>query len=97
MKVRVSGPARRDLDEIWLFIARDSLEIADQFVDALTEKFTKLAASPRIGRVRDDLSPGLFCFPIKSYLIFYQFTESRLDIVRVLHAARDTKVVFEDS
>jgi plasmid stabilization system protein ParE len=31
-KIRISRPARRDLDEIWFFIAQDSLAAADGFV-----------------------------------------------------------------
>ncbi len=52
------------LDEIWLFIAQDSLDAADRFVDFLTDKFPLLASSPRMGRRRDDLSPGLRGFPV---------------------------------
>ena len=38
-KVKVSRPAKNDLDEIWLYIAQDNLEAADRFVDSITDRF----------------------------------------------------------
>jgi len=64
-KVRISLPAQRDLDEIWFFIAQDSLDAADRFVDHLTDKFSLLAFSPRLGRSREDLGHELRSFPVK--------------------------------
>ena len=35
---RLARPAKADLEEIWLFIAKDAgLETADRFIDAITE------------------------------------------------------------
>ncbi len=92
-KVKISRPAKKDLDEIWLFIAQDSLDAADRFVDSLTDKFPLLASSPLMGRSRDDLSPGLRCFPVKNYLILYRPLKT-IEIVRIVHGARDLKTLF---
>lgn len=89
-KVKVSRPAQKDLDEIWLHIAQDKLEAADRFVDSITDKFLLLASSPGLGRRRDDLESGLLSFPVKNYLILYRLPHGqRLEIVRVVHGARD--------
>lgn len=94
-KVKISRPARNDLDEIWLYIARDSLDSADRFIDYLTDKFPLLASSPGMGRSRDDLKPGLHSQPVKNYLILYRPLKGRIEIVRVVHAARDLKALFK--
>ena len=88
-KLRVSREARRDLDEIWFYIAQDSLTNADRFVDRLSERFPLLASMPHMGRSREDLAEGLRGFPFESYLILYRVQDRNIEIVRVLHAARD--------
>ena len=47
---RVSEAARTDLEEIWLFIARDNVEAADRFIRAIVRRFPQIAAMPNIGR-----------------------------------------------
>ncbi len=94
-KFKVSRPAKKDLDEIWLGIAQDSVDTADRFIDFLTDRFPTLASSPRMGRSREDLAPGLRCHPVKTYLIFYRLQKNRVEIARVVHGARDLKAPFE--
>jgi toxin ParE1/3/4 len=94
-KIRISRPARRDLDEIWFFIAQDSLSAADGFVDDLTDKFSLLASFPQMGRSREDLGPELHSFPVKNYLVLYRPVKGRVEIVRVVHTARDLKALFK--
>ena len=47
-----------------------------------------LAEAPRIGRARDDLRHGLRIFVQGNHLIAYQITEEGIDVVRVIHGAR---------
>jgi len=92
---RVSDVARSDLDEIWLYIAQDNLDAADKFIRAIVSRFPKLAAMPLIGRQREELSPKLRSFPVARYVIFYRPIENGVEIVRVLHGARDFPPLFE--
>ena len=48
-KIIVSPLAQADIDEIWDYIARDSLVNADRFIDRLERRFGLLAANPRLG------------------------------------------------
>lgn len=43
-RIRVSAPAERDLDGIWVYLARQSgsFEIADRAVESITEVFSLL-------------------------------------------------------
>ncbi|MCP9915557.1 type II toxin-antitoxin system RelE/ParE family toxin [Cyanobium sp. ATX 6F1] len=86
--------ARADLAEIWEFIAEDSDAHADAFIDVIDQKFQVLAQQPGIGRRRDELADGLRSFPVGSYVIFYLNVPDGVQIVRVLHGARDLETTF---
>ena len=92
---RVSEAAKSDLQEIWLYIAQDSPDVADKFVRFLVSRFPLLASMPEMGRSRDDLASHLRSFPVKSYVIFYRPADIGVEIVRVLHGARDFPPLFE--
>jgi len=55
-----------------------------------------LAITRQIGRSRDDLQPGIRVFPVKkNYAVFYRVTEDAIEVVRVVHAARDFSRLFD--
>ena len=81
--------AEADLDDIWLFIARDSITNADGFLDKLLETCSLLASHPLIGSDKNYLANKLRSFPVDKYCIFYFPLEDGIEIVRVLHSARD--------
>ncbi len=86
--------ARIDIDEIWEYIAEDSETQADVFVDRLNAQFKLLALSPSMGRSRNELLDNLRSFPFERYLIFYFPIDDGVDIVRVLHNARDIDTIL---
>jgi toxin ParE1/3/4 len=86
--------AEADVFEIWDYIADDGFEAADRWVDQLDEKLHLLATQPLMGRARDELERGVRSFPFGRYVIFYVPIDSGIDVVRVLHGARDIDAVF---
>ncbi len=88
--------AQADLLDIWLRIASDSPANADRFLDVLDQKMHLLASSPRMGRPRPELRDGLRSFPVDHYVIFYCEVHQGINIVRVLHGARDIESLFHD-
>jgi toxin ParE1/3/4 len=65
MAHRLALEAEADLDDIWYFIATESgsSEVADRFIESLSQPFLLLARHPHLGRRRDeDLLPGLRSF-----------------------------------
>lgn len=86
--------AAADLLDIWGFIAEDSIEQADRWVDRLDETLGLLATQPLMGRAREELAAEVRSFPIGRYVIFYQPIDDGIDVVRVLHSARDADAVF---
>jgi toxin ParE1/3/4 len=85
-----------DLAEIWDYIADDSEGRADTFIDLLDRKIHALVRRPNIGRAREELAEGLRSFPVGRYIIFYRAVPKGIEIVRVLHGARDLETIFHE-
>jgi toxin ParE1/3/4 len=94
-ELRISPRAREDLIEIWSYIADDSVTNADAFIDRLYETMESLGRNPGSGRQREELALGIQSFPFGRYLIFYRALTNSVEIVRVLHGARDIENIFE--
>lgn len=92
---RLTEWAAADLDDIWLRIALDSPPNANRFIQTILDKCELLAETPRIGRPRPDLAPELRSFAVGHYLILYRSTEEGIDVVRVLHGARNIEALFK--
>ena len=88
-QLRVTDEARADLTENWLYVAQDNEDAANALTDRIVKTFEQLLIVPGMGRERNDIAPGLRSFPVGRYLIFYRFIDEGLEIVRVLHGARD--------
>lgn len=91
MAHRRAPEADADLDEVWYYIVKESgsIEIADRFIDSLTQRFLLLARHPHVGRLRDDLRPGLRIFPVGRYVILYRIEDDDVLILHVVAADRD--------
>ena len=95
MPIIVKSPrAKTDLAELWDYIADDSEARADEFIETLDRKFCTLAGQPSIGRPRDELETGVRSFPIGRYVLFCRPISDGIEIVRVLHSARDLNALF---
>jgi len=80
---------KADLSGIWDFIAEDSDDQADAFIDLINQKFQLLTQQSGLGRRREELAEGLRSFPVGRYVIFYLPVPGGVQIVRLLHGARD--------
>lgn len=83
-----------DLVEIGLYIARDNPRAADRLLDEIERKCNMLARQPLIGEIRDDLQPDLRSFSVGNYVIFYRPMTDGMELIRVLHGARDMDRLF---
>ena len=86
----LSVAAELDLNEIWEFIAQDSLDAADRWIGKLFDAFHALARTPAMGHRREDLTayPILF-WPVGAYLVIYRVQDVQIEIVAVTQGARD--------
>ena len=91
----VSEQAERDLDEHWFYIARDNVPAADRLLLAVEEAFDDIRRQPAIGWAKPFQNPrlrGVRLWPVPrfhNYLVFYRDAGECIEILRVLHGARD--------
>jgi antitoxin ParD1/3/4 len=90
-KFFVTPSAEADMFEIWAYIAKDSVEAADQIEAELLASCRKLASHPELGHRRNDLTerPVHFYNVRGTYLIVFDAASEPLQIIRILHGARD--------
>lgn len=94
-RFKLSAQARQDIEDIWLYIAQNSPQAADNLLDKMLLRFSRLAQFPELGRVRSDLAPFVRSFPVGSYIVFYRPIEQGIEIVRVVHGSRDIGQIFQ--
>ncbi|NTW83376.1 MAG: type II toxin-antitoxin system RelE/ParE family toxin [Chlorobiaceae bacterium] len=84
-----------DLAEIWSYIAVESEKRADALIDTFDWKFKEIAECPVTGKNRDELYRGLMSLPIGRHIVFYLIIPEGIEVIRVLHAAREVSFQFE--
>ena len=90
----VSPLAQADLEKIWQYVARDNRPAADRLLGRFRDKFLLLAGQPQMGERREDLRPNLRAFTAGKYVIYFRPKENEIEIIRVLHSARDVRALF---
>ncbi|MFD2377068.1 type II toxin-antitoxin system RelE/ParE family toxin [Ottowia pentelensis] len=60
-----------DILEIWEYIAADSVEQADRWIDKLDRSLQLWATQPMMGRERTELAVGLRSLPFGRYVVFF--------------------------
>lgn len=88
---RLTQVAEDDLFEIWVFIATDNPEAADRLEGDILDACARLVGRPGLGHYRRDLTdkPVRFFAVRATYLIVYDPATEPLEIIRILHGARD--------
>lgn len=77
------------------YIHGDKPRAALRFLTAVDKLAKRLAANPELGATfesEERAFEGLRVFSVpryRNYLVFYRVTETEIDIIRVLHGARD--------
>lgn len=92
----------RDLIEQATYMAQGNLDAAEDFLVAAEATFQLLGRMSGIGKLCGFSNPqlsGIRQYPIrgfKNYLIFYRATESEVEVLRVLHGARDLEAILDE-
>ena len=89
-----SDAALHDLTEIWFTLALDSRTAAMRVVEAIDRRILALADFPEMGPIREDVAPDLRMLVEGNYLILYRVRSEAVEIVRVVHGARDLASLF---
>ncbi|HUG82305.1 MAG TPA: type II toxin-antitoxin system RelE/ParE family toxin [Bryobacterales bacterium] len=88
--------ARTDLQEIRNFyVAEAGIDATRRVLAELRTGFLFLARNHRAGHYRRDLTERAVCFwAVRSYLVVYWPETNPLEIVAVLHGARDVQRIL---
>src|SRR5437764_786498 len=86
----------QDLTEHYAYIAQDKIEPAQRLLVVAEESFDRLAQYPAIGlqwktsrRHLQEIRHYPLPAPYRSYIVFYRVHEDAVEIIAVLHGARD--------
>ena len=92
--IRRTKGAKRDLLELWFYVADDSPTYADALLRQIERSIQLLSVHPRLGPARPEYGRRLRSYPVGNYLIFYRPTRAGIELVRVVHGARDLGIIF---
>jgi toxin ParE1/3/4 len=100
-RVLKRAAAKRDLTDHFIFFGENaSVDVARRFLHAANVSFQALAKMPELGAQRIFRNPrwsGVRAWPVKGferYLIFYRPLADGVQILRVIHGARDIERLF---
>ncbi|HNR32077.1 MAG TPA: type II toxin-antitoxin system RelE/ParE family toxin [Candidatus Hydrogenedentes bacterium] len=101
MRAVIRPLAVRDLEEQAAYIARDNPQAAVRFLDAARRTVDFLMRNPNVGgprpagiRLKD-----IRMWPVSRFerdLVFYRVVYNQLEVVRILHSARDIPGIFAE-
>ena len=95
----VHPEARLDIASYGDYLAERNPAVALRFADAVDATVQMLLRNPNLGeRLHADLTGEIryrTVLDFKNYLIFYRRVDDVLEIVRVLHGARDYTQLFD--
>lgn len=85
--------AEQDISDIYDWIADSSPTNADRYIQRIVSTIDNIAGMPSIGSFRLPSRPEIRAVPIGNHLVFYRTIEGGIEVIRVIHGARD----WEDS
>lgn len=92
---RISPRAEADLDAIDDYLFEQDSAVAERFALEFDRQFRLLAENPHLGR-SSPYASDLRRFAMRPYIIFYRPISDGIEIVRVLHGARNLDEIFVD-
>jgi len=81
--------SEQDYASIWDYIAPHNPPAADRLLKRFDATLERLAEFPSLGRVRDELAPGLRSYVVGRYVLFYREARNGIELIRVLPGERD--------
>ena len=96
MIVAFTEEALRDLEEIGDYIAQDNADRAESFIAEIRDKCLGIGAFPKsFPVVHRHAGFRIRKRGFRGYLIFYRIIGSTVEIVHVLHCARDHPAILD--
>ena len=99
-RLRILPMADADVDEVGLFIAGDNFDAALRFYDAVERTYRQIRDHPKrwprydLDHRRLPELRKLSVIGFRNFLVFYHIEDDVVEIIRVLHGARDIPSVL---
>ena len=89
--------ALSDLENIWLYTAKQwSVQQANIYYKQIFDSIDEICRNPKIGKPIDEIKEGHRKMNVKSHIIIYKFSKTKIYIDRILHQKMDIKNRLED-
>jgi toxin ParE1/3/4 len=76
------------------YIAADSKKSARRWAASIRENCAKLGETPGLGVPKPELGPHVRMLVMGSYLVFYEADTKGVEILRIMHGARDWQEIL---
>jgi toxin ParE1/3/4 len=96
VRIRRFPQAIRDADEILAYVAPDNAAAAERLAERLARATDRLADFPESGAPHPEIDIGVRGIVVGRYLILYRVGPDSVDILRVVHGARDLAALLDD-
>lgn len=80
--------AQIDAVHIWVYIAKDNITAADNFIDQIEERLRQLAQNPLVAKAVPHIGNNIHQSIIGKYSIYYRPITEGIQVIRILHGAR---------
>lgn len=86
----ISKKAIADLEEIWLYTAKNwSVQQADRYYNLIFSEINYLSKNVNAGKSMEHVRKGYRASKVKSHYIFYRIVNNTLEVIRILHERMD--------
>jgi toxin ParE1/3/4 len=100
LPIQFALEADAEIEDCYAHIAAESSVAAERFQEALSQAFERISTHPGIGAEWSAIAqavPGIRRWAVRGFpnhLILYRVMPERIDVVALLHGARDLGQVF---
>lgn len=95
MSFRLTPGAEADITAIALYIAEDNPAAAVRWYGEMLRHCRNLGEKPELGVARPEVRPDLRTFPAGNYMILYRKDLEGVEIVRIVHGARQWQKLLD--
>ncbi len=93
MEIIWTFTAKKDLKQIYSYIAQDSMEYATLLIETIYDKVKTLLNYNRLGRIVPEMDLDEFREIIyRNYRIIYNLSENAIKIITILHTSQQFKM-----
>jgi toxin ParE1/3/4 len=95
-RIERTRESKRDYEGILDYIAADNPSAAEKLIRTFDSKLSDYAEQPRMGTLREEYGKDIRSFPVGNYIIYYRPIRDGIELIRVLHAHRDHRRIFDE-